>query len=785
MRLVISARQRRWSRLATMSWDEIGTRTRQAMSKHFDLALHRLRIGPRAPKLIPQAVGGNFFFGPDEREKRASLLRTYLPGEAEAIVSEADDICKHRFRLLGFGSRDFGPEIDWHVNNRLQPLKPWFKIDFLDFTAIGDHKLVWELNRHQHLVTLAKAWLLTGDASYVTELVNQWYSWRAANPYPLGVNWASSLEVAFRSLSWLWARHLVAGCPALPDAFESDLLQGLQLQGRYIERYLSTYFSPNTHLLGEATALFFLGTLCPQLSDAKRWQEQGWTILLEESERQVLKDGVYFEQALYYHVYALDFFLHSRILAQRNGLHIPGEFDEILKKMLNVIHRLSESAPIESFGDDDGGRLFNPRRNRAEHMTDPLASGAILLDSHEYSAANLTEESIWLFGEQAVRSFTKSAAKYDRSSTALSSAGIYLINDVSPCMQQMRIDAGPQGTGNSGHGHADALSICLSIDGRRVLVDPGTYCYVSADGDRDHFRGTTAHNTLTVDHLDQAVPEGSFAWTSIPHVIEETWLNGRTFDFFIGSQDGYTRLQEPVLHRRFAFHIKGGLWIVRDLAEVKGEHFLQCNWHFAAGVTVSGGRGQMTANFLESDTGTNTIALGFVTEQNSPWKVEVGDDFVSPAYGIKQQAPVVRTYLQTNLSTDVAVVLVPITHGFTLGAFEALDEFSLDGVRGYRYQTGGISELLFFAQPHSRWKCGSWAGDSQFLYCKLQGDCLTHIVMIRGSFIEWQGKSLIRQPSRAEVLEWPEDPASASAFSSQRICLDSPVVDIAAVDAMS
>src|SRR5208283_5236598 len=77
----------------------------------------------------------------------------------------------------------------------------------------GDHKVTWELNRHQHLVTLAKAGLLSGNDNdkYVRELVAQWRSWIKANPYPLGINWASTLEVAFRSLSWIWVDQLLAG----------------------------------------------------------------------------------------------------------------------------------------------------------------------------------------------------------------------------------------------------------------------------------------------------------------------------------------------------------------------------------------------------------------------------------------------------------------------------------------------------------------------------------------------------------------------------------------------
>ncbi len=125
-------------------------------------------------------------------------------------------------------------------------------------------------------------------------------------------------------------------------------------------------------------ALFFLGTLYPQMPHAPRWKESGWQIVLHEAGRQVRPDGVYFEQSLHYHVYALDFFLHARLLATRNAVEVPPAYDAVLGRMLDVVAALAQAGPPEGFGDDDGGRLFNPRRNRTEHTTDPLAIGALL-----------------------------------------------------------------------------------------------------------------------------------------------------------------------------------------------------------------------------------------------------------------------------------------------------------------------------------------------------------------------------------------------------------------------
>jgi hypothetical protein len=310
-----------------MTFDEISTRVRQEVSKRLDVTLCRIGLQPGRNGLrTPLRPPGKFFFSTSELSQRVRLSRESLPREAAEIVTEAKEICGHRFRLLGYPDLNYGSDIDWHldaVHGLRSPLIPWFRINFLDFAGIGDHKVTWELSRHQHLVTLAKAWLLTNEEAYAQEIVEQWNSWQRANPYPLGVNWASSLEVAFRSLSWIWLLHLLAECPVVPPNFRDDLVRGLALNGRHIERYLSTYFSPNTHLLGEAVALFFVGTLCPQIPSAEGWKRKGWKIVQEEVSRQVRPDGVYFEQSLYYHVYALDFFLHARLLASRNAMEIP------------------------------------------------------------------------------------------------------------------------------------------------------------------------------------------------------------------------------------------------------------------------------------------------------------------------------------------------------------------------------------------------------------------------------------------------------------------------------
>jgi hypothetical protein len=800
-----------------MDWEEVRVRLGQGVNKRRDLLLHRLGVRSGSiPLNGDQAAraGGSFFSGSEfspnevsasrfsgfETAARADLLRKYLPNEAAEILREADEICEHRFRLLGYENlrfavapvtertQDAANQIDWHfdpVHDKRAPLEPWFKIPFLDFAVVGDHKVIWELNRHQHLVTLAKARLLSGDEKYTRELLTQWRSWTKANPYPLGINWGSALEVAFRSLSWIWVDRLLAGLEGTAEReFHTEMAPVLAFHGRYIERYLSTHFSPNTHLLGEALALFFLGTLYPQMPRADHWKESGWRIVRQEAGRQVRPDGVYFEQSLYYHVYALDFFLYARLLAARSGLEIPREYDAVLGRMLDVVEALAQAGPAEGFGDDDGGRLWNPRRNRTEQMTDPLAIGALMY-SKTFSAARLTEESVWLFGRRAVDSLALETASAAASSKSFPDGGLYVLADSAPWAQAMVVDAGPQGAGRAGHGHADALSLRLTMDGQRWLVDAGSGVYISKDPtDRNVFRGTGAHNTMRVDGVDQAIADEPFSWTHIPASEAENWIEGKSFTYFAGSHDGYSRLADPVLHRRHVLKIAGGLWLVRDVALGQAKHELEIRWHFAPDLLVqkaAPGRVEISRPHARlddaSDVAPNNAAsenrLTMIVPEETTWTTEVSRTLLSPAYGAFQPAPLVRCHARVTLPAETATVLVsrsgPIRQErrslsdpqFGEGK-EAnkprLARMAQPAVQVYELDYDELSHGFFFALGSGAWSFGPWSSDARVLYCRIDHERLAHLVVIGGTEVSWQEQLLVKAigTSKLEVefFEW-------------------------------
>jgi hypothetical protein len=738
------------ARISAMSAEEIALRCRQAVGKRLDAARFSVGLGFVNGDYPGANYGSSarFFFRAADVPGILSELARRLPHEVTAIRQRADRICEHRFDLLGYEGLNFGEKIDWQldvVHHKRAPSKPWFRIRYLDFAQVGDAKIIWELNRHQHLVTLAKAYRISGEEKYARELFDQWYDWQQQNAYPIGINWASSLEVAFRSMAWLWIWHLLVGTPVLPPGFRRDLVKALAISARHIERYLSTYFSPNTHLLGEGVGLLFIGLLCPEIPSADRWRQLGWDIIVQQAQRQVLADGMHFEQSTHYHVYALDFLLHAYLLARRNQLAIPEVLGNTIQRMLEALAGLAQAGSPPRFGDDDGGRLFDPRRNRAEHLTDPLATGAVLFDRADFKLGRgeLPEESLWLLGSQA-------AASYDNLpllpttpiSRALAASGHYIMADDDP-VAQLTIDAGPQGVSSAGHGHADALSVQLSIGGAAFITDAGTFEYVGDGPERDRLRSTGSHSTLEVDGASQVLPNGPFSWQSLPQVSVERWTVGSGFDLFVGSHDGYDRLASAVRHRRMIFHLKSHFWLVRDLALGGESHELDQVWRLATKEVDHAGHSVSLA--------VDGRGLAIVVSPEEGASEAISQELWSPAYGAVEIRPTLHVRKHRALPTEIATLLVPVAQG-DQRRLECLKE--ADGVQVYRYGCGAQQHYFAFPRENGRWSLRFWSTDAEFLYWAENATrVVERAIAVNCSHLEENGQVFF---SQNQPLEWIE-----------------------------
>jgi hypothetical protein len=482
----------------------------------------------------------------------------------DEVVALADGILEHRLPLLG-ETVDIGPEIQWrrdYLHNKTSGTAYFRFIPYLDFEAVGDHKNIWELSRHQHLVVLAQAHLFTGRAAYRDEIGVELESWWEQNRFLKGINWASALEVAFRALSWLWTDHLIGA--SLPEHLRHRLWNSLYEHGAFLECNLSTYFSPNTHLLGEGVALHAIGTkLCQET-----WRHAGAKVVKEELERQVAADGSHFEQSTYYHVYALDFFLLHYLLAGR-----PPGYEPVLRRMGRFLNAIAgPERLLTCFGDDDGGRLFHPYGRRELFARATLATCSLLFPDEQFprDLKDLAEQAEWWMecGEvSAVASRPVTHRFADSGLASIASADTHIL-----------VDTGPFGFGGAGHSHADTLSVTVRVGGDELLIDPGTFTYIADPRLRDAFRGTGFHNTIRIDGLDQAEPAGPFRWEKKPEVLLKEW----------NSANGLAYLDASCSYRGFAHRRRlvcvddEWLLLLDTVTGPEGEHLIEQFWHLGS-----------------------------------------------------------------------------------------------------------------------------------------------------------------------------------------------------------
>jgi hypothetical protein len=490
---------------------------------------------------------------------------------AERLIGLAEQILKRRFPLLGY-TVDLDQKVHWRRDpvHNIETSRKYFRLlPYLDASRVGDHKIIWELNRQQHLVVLAQAWRLTGRREFLDDLAALLESWFDQNPYGRGMNWVSALEVAFRALSWIWIDHLAGS--DLPASTAANLRRGLYQHACYLERNLSIYFSPNTHLLGEALALYALGRYFSALPEGQRWTALGRQHMERQLEVQVRADGSHFEQSTYYHVYALDMFLCYAILSGgAEGSIAPGLAGKIRLMADYLWALLGPTGEIPYLGDDDGGRLFHPWGNARAFGRASLALAAVLLKELRWpcSAEDLHPMALWWRGPSVLTS-AQPAWRSWQGAHLFPDAGVAV---VARGQEHSVVDTRAFGWARAGHGHAHALAIVHRVKEREFLIDPGTYTYVGEPALRDQFRGTAAHNTVRVDGLDQATPAGPFAWRDHPQTRVDEWDPKKLY------LRATCRYREITHTRTFQWE-SGRIRIVDQLDGPPGEHRVEQVWH--------------------------------------------------------------------------------------------------------------------------------------------------------------------------------------------------------------
>jgi hypothetical protein len=508
-------------------------------------------------------------------------VKAHFPHALAEATARAEAILRGRYDLLGYRELDFGDPLDWHrdpVSGCRPPNGFWSDVPYLD-PACGDHKIIWELNRHQHWLALGRAFHLSGDARYYREFVGQLDGWMRANPPLMGVNWSSMLELGFRSLSWLWALTFFAGNGEHDEIpWTIDLLLGLDRQLVHVERNLSKYFSPNTHLSGEALALYVAGLALPELPASAERAAAGREVLVAEATRQVLADGGHAERSAHYHRYSTDFYLLALDVARRANDPAAAVFEDACRRQSRYLRTIADDRGwLPLLNDDDGGQLFPICGRHPADARPTLATAAVLLADDSLAVAAPPEETYWLCGSGRPLERVGPAG-VEWPSAAFEETGYYVSRHRGSVLV---FDAGEHGFLNGGHAHADALSIVLTIDGEPVLIDPGTATYTMDADARNLFRDSRMHNTVVLNGRPQSVPRGAFHWASVANARASLFRSEPAHDYFEARHDAYA----PFVHVRTIVAPHGWGWIVVDHILGAGEVTAEWFWHFHPNVS--------------------------------------------------------------------------------------------------------------------------------------------------------------------------------------------------------
>ena len=594
-------------------------------------------IDPRTPWDPPQAHAIRAALNTEERDR---------------ITARADRIVHGTFDVLGLTGVSYGTPVNWHrdpLAGHEAPTVHWSRVPYLDHERVGDHKVTWEVNRHQWLITLGQAWQLTGDTRYASTAAMLLRNWLTSNPPKQGINWCSALELAFRVQAWIQGLRLLHDAPQLDVVLRTDLVASAALQVDHIVRNLSTWFSPNTHLTGEALAILSAGCAWPDLPHAARWRTLGWQILTDELPKQVRPDGVYFEQSAWYQSYTLDFYTLGLTWATFAGLAVPHDMTERISAAACALRAVTRpDGTIAMFGDDDGGRTLPLTRAPFGDMTDSLWRAASLLQDDTLVPPVDTSRStlLWLEGPAAFASMSgKDARRGRRASGALRDGGWVTLTEPGTSADGdhwLVLDAGPHGALSHAHSHADALAIDLSVHGVPIFVDPGTGAYVGER--RRRYRSTAVHNTVTVDGADSSEQGSAFTWRSATDTQLAGFGTSRAAEFVVASHDGYTRLVDPVRHTRVLLRLRQRYWIMLDTIDCAASHHVALTFQTAPDTMVD----QRTRDAFVVRRHDTTVHVAMDPQLTGC----VAERSVSPAYALEVPASAIVATADIEIGTS-------------------------------------------------------------------------------------------------------------------------------------
>lgn len=615
------------------------------------------RVGQKVQTGVERTLKDLYVFDTTVTEGTQKLFGSpIIFNDYKDLIRKADDLCENRFDIFALKQYQIKGKINYHLDYKSGYSAPrdifGKNIDYRASDKIGDIKYIWELSRQLYLVPLALAYKFTKQAKYKDKFEDLLLEWITQNPFMLGVNWASSLELGIRLINWTICWHIIG------DDINSELktkwLDSVYRHCWFINRNLSAFSSANNHLLGEVAGLYIGSVGMPQFKASRKWTEKSYKVILRETQKQNYSDGVNKEQAISYQQFVLDFLILSGLTGEANNIKFPSDYWVVVENMLIYLAAIEDvNGNLPHIGDEDDGYVVDIMQKETGVYRSLLNTGAYLFKREEFlkDTGKIDNKALLLLNIGNIHIEEVNLTE-NQLPDSFKAGGYYILGTDfhTPKEQKLIFDCGNLGyLSLAAHGHADALSIYFSAGGYPIFVDPGTFAYHGDKKWRNYFRSTLAHNTARIDGKDQSLMAGNFMWGSKANA---RLIEYKPLGMAKGAQDGYKSLNDSVLHERKVDYLQDSReWRIEDFLNCEGKHSLELFFHIHPDCKVEVEEKEVKIHFSKG-------YCIFEKEEGIELKVYKGDEVIplgwySPSYGVKVPAPVLRLYKEINGSTKV------------------------------------------------------------------------------------------------------------------------------------
>jgi hypothetical protein len=377
-----------------------------------------------------------------------------------------------------------------------------FRLDHRTLPEGADIKLIWELSRWHQLVRLAMAGYVLQDEPARRKCIEWLEDWVAENPPYRGWNWTSGLEAGIRLVQFTWIDALLsAGTEPRLTRLRAALLPP---HVSYAWRHCSFGSSANNHLLGELAGCILATVRWPVLAVLCASVEELQACWEREVLAQFAEDGGNREQALNYHLFALEFCIQASLALEAAGRKPSPRVQDRLASAARFFTEVQATAERWDYGDSD------------DAFVTPFFADESVLEWRDWLKSSDREGAIqyWL-GPVSYPSTDR--ARNPKRAIELSGWSVYAetgiaVRDAGPW--RLRWDVSPLGyLSTASHGHCDALHLSLWVDGCALIIDPGTGAYYGDLRLREWLASPAAHNGPCPLGIRGPRRLGPFLWT--------------------------------------------------------------------------------------------------------------------------------------------------------------------------------------------------------------------------------------------------------------------------------